>query len=594
MFKIVILIFDSKDCGCMKRLFVVFAIMLFVAGLLVVFVINGEESLAQPTTIIVDLGGVGDYESIQAAIDNASSGDTIIVQPGIYYENITLNKTLNLTGSGAEDTIIYGEQVATVLFINANWSNVTGFTITGYWSYSNILITGNNNLIRDCSLVGNVIGIGLKNSEYNVIKNCTCYANSGAGIYFGNSGHNEILDTNCFNSTYGPGFYFFYGYRNTIINCTSTGNSDEGLYAYWLSYNNVVLNCTFNYNSGSGVHIFDSDNFRIENCTSIGNGKNGIIVSSNGNTIRNCIVNSNSADGFYMYHSEYSEITNNQCFLNGGRGFYIKYSERNIIRNNALISNGDYGIYIGPNCNNNTIYQNDFINNYNDTKQVVDRGENNVWDVAGTGNYWWDYLFHYHNTTHDGRVWERPYDIMVSKGIRDLYPLVVPRIAQNEIEAIHPGIMDDSDSDGVYDLIDAYPMNSSKWIAEPKEEYYPLLIGPFVDREGDPIPSVNVSMDIDGILYSNVTNELGLVTLYLVDMPKDDQYTLIVNKEGYKEMRFDVTLLDGGMTNPGPHELRKADDNADDGGFVPGFELGIILVALGLSIFLIEWKRKKF
>jgi hypothetical protein len=183
---------------------------------------------------------------------------------------------------------------------------------------------------------------------------------------------------------------------------------------------------------------------------------------------------------------------------------------------------------------------------------------------------------------------------MISKEIKDQYPLVVPGIAQNEIEAIHPGIMDDSDSDGVYDLIDAYPMNSSKWIVEPEEDYYPLLIGPFVDKEGDPIPGVNVSMDIDGILYSNTTNENGLVTLYLVDMPKDDQYTLIVNKEGYKEMKFEVTLFGGGVANPGPHELRKDDDSGDDGGSLPGFELGIILVALGLSIFLIERKRNYF
>ncbi|MCL6584405.1 MAG: right-handed parallel beta-helix repeat-containing protein [bacterium] len=43
----------------------------------------------------------GDYTSIQAAINAASAGDTIEVGPGVYNENITINKNLDLIGAGA-------------------------------------------------------------------------------------------------------------------------------------------------------------------------------------------------------------------------------------------------------------------------------------------------------------------------------------------------------------------------------------------------------------------------------------------------------------------------------------------------------------
>ena len=57
---IVILITNSKDFGCMKWVSVLFAIILLVSGVLVVFNIATESSDAQPTTIIVDPEGNGD------------------------------------------------------------------------------------------------------------------------------------------------------------------------------------------------------------------------------------------------------------------------------------------------------------------------------------------------------------------------------------------------------------------------------------------------------------------------------------------------------------------------------------------------------
>jgi nitrous oxidase accessory protein NosD len=39
-----------------------------------------------------------EYESIQAAVDNATAGDTIQVAPGIYYEHVYVNKSLTIAG----------------------------------------------------------------------------------------------------------------------------------------------------------------------------------------------------------------------------------------------------------------------------------------------------------------------------------------------------------------------------------------------------------------------------------------------------------------------------------------------------------------
>jgi len=41
--------------------------------------------------------GPGNYTKIQDAIDNATSGDTVFVYNGVYYENVIVNKTINLS-----------------------------------------------------------------------------------------------------------------------------------------------------------------------------------------------------------------------------------------------------------------------------------------------------------------------------------------------------------------------------------------------------------------------------------------------------------------------------------------------------------------
>jgi len=100
---------------------IIFIIVIIIApGLSSIFNFSNGNSNASAKVITVNPAGSSDYQTISAAIDNASSGDTIFVHHGIYYENITLNKTLNLYGSGEEDTIIFGNLSDSIVKINAN------------------------------------------------------------------------------------------------------------------------------------------------------------------------------------------------------------------------------------------------------------------------------------------------------------------------------------------------------------------------------------------------------------------------------------------------------------------------------------------
>lgn len=446
-----------------KLVNIAFINFIIIGSLILNLAFSTENSNAKPVIIIVDPEDDERYQTIQGAIDNASASYIISVAPGTYYENIIINKSITLVGSGVEHTTIFGNNSWAVVKINASRCNLTGFTITGFKSYSTLEIEGDSNNIKDSRFIGNVIGISLLGANNNLIENCICQENSGAGMVFGSANHNTIVNTHCIESLYGDGINLFNSYKNVFRNGTCNRNADDGMYAYWLSNYNRFMNYTFNGNERNGAYLFDSDKCVIENCISSENGFNGFVISSTENTINNCTSSSNGGDGFYMYHSEGSIITNCSINKNVGRGFYLKYCDKNILTQNTLISNQNLGIELASNSNSNQIYLNDLINNNQGIGQALDRGNDNHWDKDEVGNYWWDYTYFYPNASSDGQVWDIAYKISITKNTKDHYPLMRPRGNEEEIELIQPGIMKDNDADGIYDLIDALPNNKTEW-----------------------------------------------------------------------------------------------------------------------------------
>src|ERR1700676_2027584 len=68
-------------------------------------------------------------KTIAHAISLASSGDSIMVAPAVYTENLTISFSLNVIGSGASTTIIDGGGINRVIGISGGTVILSGLTI---------------------------------------------------------------------------------------------------------------------------------------------------------------------------------------------------------------------------------------------------------------------------------------------------------------------------------------------------------------------------------------------------------------------------------------------------------------------------------
>lgn len=238
-------------------------------------------------TIYVDWNGGGDYLTIQAGIDAAVDGDTVLVAPGTYVENVDfLGKEITVQSEdGAELTVIDGNQsgsVVTFTFSSGETELVflDGFTIRNGDSPQGggIYCRESSPTITNCTISANDAdweggGIYCELFSTPTIKNCTIsenFAKMGGGIGCDRVSDPEIR--NCMiseniSTDYGGGIYCLLNSRPTITNCTLAGNIcyayGGGIYCSQNSYPKLT-NCIFYGNLHSEIQIADISSLTVQ------------------------------------------------------------------------------------------------------------------------------------------------------------------------------------------------------------------------------------------------------------------------------------------------------------------------------------------
>ena len=241
--------------------------------------------------------------SINAAVETAQNGDTVIVSNGTYYLSSTIPVYSYLTLislNGPSNTIIDGQNQVRCIELRANPSTVSGFTIRQGYSFGNDSAGGGGGIYAD--------GDG-------TISNCIVFSNRarrGGGIFAENC-RITIRDCAVISNTAFSGGGIFISDAGSVLDSDLMGNTAK---------------------TGGGIYLSDLNSGLIRNCLIAENRATPSYASGGGAvvvgivSVESCTIYNNSSDnnsgGLYfmsLYGSDYSPTTrytvvNTICYSN--------------------------------------------------------------------------------------------------------------------------------------------------------------------------------------------------------------------------------------------------------------------------------------
>jgi parallel beta-helix repeat protein len=366
-----------------RVLFVIVAILVATAGMVLLLVVLAGPARAAPDTRCVAPGGVGCggpcgtcYVSVQAAVNDADPGDEILVAVGVYTCNgagqvVFIDESITIQGGYTTTNWTTPYPITQPATLDAEgqgrgvyiFGNITP-TLEGLWVTNGQANDGGgiyaldaHPTISGCHVFSNVAtlnggGIRLRDSPTATLANNRIYSNTadnGGGMYFGRSASGG----GCTGATV---------VGNEIYSNTATYDGG-GLTLGSSSFASVLMDndifCNRAYDDGGGINIMSSggvtliDNrFHSNMADGIGGGINigdSDDVTLMGNEICSNTAASLGGGGIVLWGSQNARLINtlvvdNWAVGNNGGGIYVGNSDVHLLHTTMARNRGQNGL----------------------------------------------------------------------------------------------------------------------------------------------------------------------------------------------------------------------------------------------------------
>ena len=296
-------------------------------------------------------------DSIQKGIDVASSGDTVRVGPGTYYETVVMIQGIALIGAGMDSTIIDGSK-STVgdVVTGSDSGTIEGFYIKGRYPGGQFCL----------GIYNSVGGNTLKYIRNNKLSNCHLGTQGARGTEISNNviidnwtgvegGWGALIMSNTITHN-GRGINLFLSSDCRIAkNIISYSGIGIPIFGYVMDslfiQNNLITDLTSQFIGSSAMYLSDGQSSRariINNTITVEKKYQGITISNIDADIRNNIIANGSygvrADSPSCYvTASYNDLWNNTQNYSTSSGAIIDTSlGGNIYSDPMFVGNGDY------------------------------------------------------------------------------------------------------------------------------------------------------------------------------------------------------------------------------------------------------------
>ncbi len=272
-----------------------------------------------------------DQPTIQAGIDAASVGDTVLVACGTYYEHDIMMKSgvclTSETGEAACATIDAGELGRVMYCADVDeTASIEGFLLSNgfmHGSGGGVFCSSSSPAFRSCTFADNFCEGDMWSPARGGGMHCQDSSPVLVGCEFSNN-HASNGALSC-----------IAGSSPTLAGCTFSGNEGSGMSCYDSSP--TLASCTFSGNEGSGMSCYDSSP-TLANCTFSGNESSGMSCYDSSPTLANCIIAFNTGgEAIDCWDASNPSLTCCDVFGNASGDWVGCISEQNGINGNVQL-----------------------------------------------------------------------------------------------------------------------------------------------------------------------------------------------------------------------------------------------------------------
>jgi nitrous oxidase accessory protein len=346
---------------------------------------------------------------LQSAIDAASPGDVIRLQPGTHHGPITITQTLTLEGEPG--AVVAGNGTGSVVTVEAPGTIIRGLEITGSGKSLSEMDSGvfvaqsaQGTHIENNAILGNLVGIYLHGAENSLAKGNRIVglregrtSEAGDGISLWNAPGAQVIDNDI---SFGRDGIFTKISKNNIFR----GNTlrDLRFAVHYMYTNDSEVSGNVSIGNAVGFAIMYSKNLRVTGNVSDGDRDHGLMLNYangsliEGNTVLGRLqpaqrwIDAGRASGAHAAPgSEPSDPVSGEdaARLGPEKCVFIYNANKNRFHGN-LFEGCAVGVHFTAGSEGNALSGNAFVRNRTQVKYVGTRHLD--WSEDGRGNYWSD------------------------------------------------------------------------------------------------------------------------------------------------------------------------------------------------------------